>query len=305
MFLILVDAHSKWLEVYPMSSTTSTAVIQRLRTVFAQFGLPATVVTDNGPNFTSLEFKEFLCRNGIAHVTSSPYHPASNGLAERAVKTFKQGMRKIKEGTLSERIARFLFNYRITPQSTTDLSPAELLQGRKLRSRLDLLKPDITARVQQKQLKQKESHDRHARDRCLDVGDSVFTRNFSKGDKWLPGRIVERTGPVSFKVELEGEGLIWRRHQDLIRKRHVDEIPYSPVDLELPEDDSKDLEFPERDSKNLSEPEVVPEVIPTPEVRPTAQLEAPSPEPNEQTSASCYPKRLRKPPEWYQAGQTS
>jgi len=108
MFLILVDAHSKWLEVYPMSSTTSTAVIQRLRTVFAQFGLPATIVTDNGPNFTSLEFKEFLCRNGIAHVTSSPYHPASNGLAERAMKTFKEGMRKIKEGTLSERIARFL-----------------------------------------------------------------------------------------------------------------------------------------------------------------------------------------------------
>ena len=143
----------------------------------------------------------------------------------------------------------------------------------------------------------------------MDVGDSVFTRNFSKGDKWLPGRIVERTGPVSFKVELEGEGLIWRRHQDLIRKRHVSEIPYSLVDLELPEDDSKDLEFPERDSKNLSEPEVepevVPEVIPTPEVRPTAQLEAPSPEPNEQTSASRYPKRLRKPPERYQAGQTS
>jgi len=109
MFLILLDAHSKWLEVYTMSSTASTAVIQCLRTVFAQFGLPATIVTDNGPNFTSLEFKEFLCRNGIAHVTSSPYHPASNGLAECAVKTFKQGMRKIKEGTLSERISKISF----------------------------------------------------------------------------------------------------------------------------------------------------------------------------------------------------
>ena len=87
----------------------------------------------------------------------------------------------------------------------------------------------------------------------------------------------------------------------ILSEKDVDEIPYSPVDLELPEDDSKDLEFPERDSKNLSEPEV----IPTPEVRPTAQLEAPSPEPNEQTSASRYPKRLRKPPERYQAGQTS
>jgi len=85
-----------------------------------QFGLPATIVTDN---FTSLEFKEFLCRIGIAHVTSSPYHPASNGLAERAEKTFKQGMLKLKEGTLSERIARFLFNYR-----TLHRSPLTFLQ---------------------------------------------------------------------------------------------------------------------------------------------------------------------------------
>ena len=288
MFLILVDSHSKWLEVFQMSSTTSTAVIQRLRTVFAQFGLPATIVTDNGSNFTSLEFKEFLQRNGIAHVTSSPYHPASNGLAERAVKTFKQGMRKIKQGTLSERMARFLFNYRITPQTTTGLSPAELLQGRRLRSRLDLLKPDIAARVQQKQLKQKESHDRHARARCFEVGDTVFTRNFGKGDDWLPARIVERTGPVSFRVELEHEGLIWRRHQDLIRKRHVEELPFPPVELEIPEDDS---------------PESEPEVIPTAEVTPATQPE--NPDLNVPTPTGRYPKRVRRPPERYQAGQTS
>jgi len=94
----------------------------------------------------------------------------------------------------------------------------------------------------------------------------------------------------------------------ILSGKDLDEIPSSPVDLELPEDDSKDLELPERDSKNLSEPEVVlkvvPEVIPTLEVWPTAQLEAPSPELNEQTSASRYPKRLRKPPERYQAGQS-
>ncbi len=73
MFLIVIDSHSKWLEVFQMSTTTSQVVIQRLRTVFAQFGLPETVVTDNGPNFTSSEFKEFLHRNGIAHVTSSTF----------------------------------------------------------------------------------------------------------------------------------------------------------------------------------------------------------------------------------------
>ena len=66
MFLILVDSHSKWLEVFQMSSTTSIAVIQHLCTVFAQFGLPATVVTDNGSNFTSLEFNSLpTIRNSL------------------------------------------------------------------------------------------------------------------------------------------------------------------------------------------------------------------------------------------------
>ncbi len=88
MFLIVIDAHSKWLEVRLMPSTTSSSVIASLLTIFAQFGLPATIVTDNGRNFTSAEFDAFLHNNGIKHMKSSPYHPSSNGLAERAVQSF-------------------------------------------------------------------------------------------------------------------------------------------------------------------------------------------------------------------------
>ena len=88
MFLIVIDAHSKWLEVRLMPSTTSSSVIATLRTIFAQFGLPARIVTDNGRNFTSAEFDAFLHNNGIKHMKSSPYHPSSNGLAERAVQSF-------------------------------------------------------------------------------------------------------------------------------------------------------------------------------------------------------------------------
>ena len=76
------------------------------------------MVTDNGPCFTSSEFEQFLLKNGIAHKTSPPYHPASNGLAERAVQTFKKAMLKMSE-SLQIRLSRFLFRYRITPQSTT------------------------------------------------------------------------------------------------------------------------------------------------------------------------------------------
>ena len=78
MFLLLVDAHSKWVELFLMSSATSKATVEKLRTVFAQFGLPNTVATDNGTCFTSQEFTAFLRKNGA----STPYHPSSNGLAE-------------------------------------------------------------------------------------------------------------------------------------------------------------------------------------------------------------------------------
>lgn len=73
-------------------------------------------MTDNGTTFTSDKFKEFLSRNGIKQTFSAPYHPSSNDLAERAVKTMKQGLQEIANGTVQE---KFLFKYRITPHSTT------------------------------------------------------------------------------------------------------------------------------------------------------------------------------------------
>ena len=86
MFMILIDAHSKWVEAFPTNSSTSAV---RLRTVFTQFGLPEMVVTDNGTCFVSDEFEQFLQLNGVKHTTSAPYHPSSNGLAERAVQIVK------------------------------------------------------------------------------------------------------------------------------------------------------------------------------------------------------------------------
>ena len=134
LFLVVVDAHSKWVEAKVVSSTSSAAAINNLRTLFAQFGLPELIVSDNGPAFTSQEFKYFMRKNGIKHTKSAPYHPSTNGLAERAVQVVKQGLKKYKEGTMEERLAKVLFAYRITPHSTTGVPPAELLLGQKLRS---------------------------------------------------------------------------------------------------------------------------------------------------------------------------
>ena len=82
-FLIIVDSHSKWLEVFSLTTTTATAIINVLRTVFARYGLPHEVVSDNGPQFVSEEYQTFLKMNRVKCTLVSPYHPASTGFAER------------------------------------------------------------------------------------------------------------------------------------------------------------------------------------------------------------------------------
>ena len=63
------------------------------------------VASDNGPCFSSTEFKEFTTRNGIKHVTRAPWHPSSNGQAERAVQTFKRFLKGYTEGSIETKVA--------------------------------------------------------------------------------------------------------------------------------------------------------------------------------------------------------
>lgn len=79
MFLVLGNAHSKWLESCIMSNITASVTAGTLRSIFTTHGLPDTIMTDNGPTFTSKVFKEFIEKNGICHVCAVPYHPATNG----------------------------------------------------------------------------------------------------------------------------------------------------------------------------------------------------------------------------------
>ena len=92
-FLLVVDTHSKWGEVIDVPTTNATKTIEVLRRLFARFGLPSQLVSDNGPQFVSKEFEQFMKSNGIKHTKSTPYHPASNGEAERFVRTFKESIK--------------------------------------------------------------------------------------------------------------------------------------------------------------------------------------------------------------------
>ena len=88
--MVIVDAHSKWTEAVEMKSTMAAKTIKELWKVFSVHGIPEQVVSDNDPQFSSAEFGEFCKVNGVKHLCVSPYHPASNGLAEWFVQTFKK-----------------------------------------------------------------------------------------------------------------------------------------------------------------------------------------------------------------------
>ncbi|XP_064469965.1 uncharacterized protein K02A2.6-like [Ornithodoros turicata] len=95
-FLVGVDTYTRWPEVTQVSSLSATELIKHLRRMFATHGLPEVIVTDNGTSFASAEMRGFTKLNGIQHVFTPVYHPASNGSAERMVQTVKSGLSRLQ-----------------------------------------------------------------------------------------------------------------------------------------------------------------------------------------------------------------
>ena len=160
--------------------------------------------------------------NGIKHTLIAPYHPRSNGQAERFVQTFKQFFKTEGGDSIKQSLARFLFSYRTTPNSTTGQTPAELFLNRRVRTRLDLIRPDLGRKVFNKQSNQKTRHDKSSSEREFALGEQVLVQNFRGEPKWLDGTVSEQTGPVSYKV-LVGDQL-WKRHIDQNHQKHGSQI---------------------------------------------------------------------------------
>ena len=253
-FFLVVDAHSKWIDVQIVKSTSSDSTIAVLRYLFATHGLPEHIVSDNGPGFRSSVFQKFMSQNGIKHSFTSPYHPASNGLAERAVQTFKHAVLKM-EGPMELRLARFLLKYRVTPQTTTGVSPSELLMGRRLRTSLDLLHPDTSCKVSEKQ----DKLIRNKVPRKFDIGDKLFAKNFH-GTEWIPVKVTKVTGPLSYEVQTNS-GIVLRRHVDHLRRNYSDIVPQEPVE---------DWFMSDALTQNPDPPAVQVDIPPPAQVRPIA-----------------------------------
>ena len=205
--LLIVDANTKWLEVFSSKTKTSRTTLKHLREFIARFGLPRVLVSDNDPCFASDEFNTFCRSNGITHRTSPPFHPASNGQVERYVQTVKQGLKKIKadgEKDLHTALQQFLFRHRMVHNSTTSMTPAQAMLGRQLRSRLDLLTEQPGASYPPPP------------DSKFKIGDGVMARLYNGRQKWMPGKVVKLCGK---KVALiESSSGTHKRHFNQIRK---------------------------------------------------------------------------------------
>ena len=223
-YLLVVDYYSRYIEIAKLTTTTSTGVINHLKSIFARHGIPQTIVSDNGPQFSSSQFSQFTKEFHIHHVTSSPCYLQANGEAERAVQTVKGLLNRSEDPYMA------LLAYRSTPLKQ-GYSPAELLMGRLIRTTLPViseqLRPqlpknkDLKRRDQELKETQKQNYDQrhHASDQAvLETGDEVWITDQNK-----PGEIEENKGPRSYTVHTSS-GTIRRN------RCHLNRLPTSSSD---------------------------------------------------------------------------
>lgn len=215
-FLVVVDALSKWPEIFITKSTTTSKTVELLLEAFSRHGYCDTLVSDNGPQFASSE--SFCKSTGIEHIRTAPYHPQSNGQAERFVDLLKKGLTK-GEGSLETRLREFLHAYRSTPSyNLGSKSPAEILNNRSMKSRLDLLQPQIL------QTSMSSQFDRHhgAKWKSFAAGDQVYYQLHQSNAswKWVPAVIQKEVGAVNYEISLDS-GRTIKAHANQLKFRHA------------------------------------------------------------------------------------
>ena len=215
----MVDYYSGFIEVNLLHGTTSKQIITYCKSQFSRHGVPDTLITDNGPQFASTAFKQFATDYRFEHCTTSPHYPQSNGMAEKAVQTAKNLLKKAVTDNKDPYLA--LLAYRNTPLSDQLGSPAQRLMGRRTKTLIStcekLLQPKIISpkvvvkEMKQRKEKQKFYYDRYTKPlENLVVGDSVMmqVKNY-----WKPAKVAAVTQNTPEVVQTpEGQTYCRNRH---------------------------------------------------------------------------------------------
>lgn len=221
-YLLVVDYFSKYPEIALLEDKTSVSVILQLKAIFARHGIPEEIMADNMP-FSSRQLQLFAQDWDFKITTSSPRYPKSNGQAERMIQTVKQLLRKAHDSNTDPYIA--LLQYRNAPLAGLDVSPAQLLMSRSLRTKLPALNQNLQPRVQNarnelvfRQQKQKIYHDRSSRPLpSLKEGDVVRVQH---NGAWTRGEVSQaHSSPRSYIVNTEEGSALRRNRRDLIQTK--------------------------------------------------------------------------------------
>ncbi|KAL1447951.1 hypothetical protein WDU94_000597 [Cyamophila willieti] len=235
-FLILVDAKSKWPEVRIVRQAPNTLnTIKFLEDIFSFHGYPEILVSDNATIFKNNQFNNYCKERGIVQIFSAPGHPSTNGLAERYVQILKSKLDKMSSDSMPihEQVQQILHLFRATPLSCGE-SPAELYLHRKMRIRLDALKP--------------VEMPRHVpvdgNIRSFSVNDRVLARVYKNNKStWELGIVVDKLGQLHYNVRLDN-GFVLKRHIDQLRRSSSP--AWSPPDSSVPKKNRKEVRFADR-----------------------------------------------------------
>lgn len=284
----LVSLGSKYPCVLPTSSLSTKSTTDLLEVEFEHFGFPHTIVTDNATTFTSGEFQEWC---GIIHLTGAPYHPATNGAAERLVQTFKQALRK-SSLPVKHALQEFLMQYRRTPLAS-GYSPSELLNGRQIRATIDTLFPSPAHQVQKKlndeQRRMGQRPPSNERSHQYYVGQPCYALYYGpkreKQPRWVLAVITKVYGTRSVNVRVCPKGPTWRRHVEQLRPRFTSDEDNEPGDFY---DSTGISTFPHGELKETlkTKSPTSDSVVEPPASREIPTIESPVPNPTVETPVS-------------------
>ena len=257
-YLITIDYYSRFFEIDKLPDTRAETVIRKLSTHMSRYGIVDTCMSDNGPQFSSSKFAEFAHTWGFEHITSSPYHSRSNGMAEKGVSIAKRILTKAKETAQDPYI--FLLEYRNTPLDS-GYSPTQLLMGRRTKSVVPIaqarLKPqtvkpsDLKQKMDKLKSKQKQYFDKNTKQlQPLEIDDSI---RMQTGKIWTPGRVISKHSKRSYNIQTHN-GAIYRRNRQHLIKTREPVADFQPNILANPQEPILLITTPAATSNTLSHP---------------------------------------------------
>ena len=285
--LTIIDRMSRYPEAIPIRSTKAPIIVKHLIDYFTRFGMPKTIQSDNGSNFCGKFFQSQMRELGIKHITSTPYHPESQGIVERMHQTLKNILRKLCDGKEEEwdkKLPFALFALRSAPSETLGFSPFELIFGHTVRGPLEILRDsweekgddgDVVAQVEYYRTNlfkawdlakenqdiahdnTKRKYDKKAKARSFQIGEFALALLPKQGGSLQykfsgPYKILDKRGDVNYCLEIKGSRKKRRWLHINLLKKYEGEL-YATSNVIVAEPVQEDLGLQVVDSRNNTE----------------------------------------------------